>query len=256
MRERATQVGRVTAGTIVILVLQVTIALPAAAASISLLPVSGVAGSFVQVEGSGFLPDLPVAICWNHQECSNLGRADVNATGGFSTTIRVDNGAAPGTYSVNACQAARETCEQATFLVIEESPPPPEPPPPDPPPEPPPPDPPPEPPPEPPTEPPLPEPALLALLGPLPLASAQPSDLAGLEDEALDPEPASKDGAAVSETEPELLDVTALFAGDTEDTSLGPVAMGLGWLGVMLVAVTVVLAVEGLIRRKVSRERQ
>ncbi len=100
MRERARQVGRVTTGTIgmaiVVVMLQVTVALPAVAESMSLQPASAVAGSSLLLQGSGFLPNTPVSVCWIKQGCSNLGRADADASGEFSMTIHIDSAVLPG----------------------------------------------------------------------------------------------------------------------------------------------------------------
>jgi len=271
MRERARQMGRVTTGTIamtiMLLVLQITTALPAIAVSISLQAASAVAGSSLLLQGSGFLPDEPVSICWINQGCSNLGKADPDALGEFSVTIHI-GAVAPGAYSVNACQSHREFCAGTTLLVLEEMPPPPDPPLPEPPP-------PPEPPlpePPPPPEPPLPEPPLPPPPpppepppppDPLQLAEPPPPDLVpepllsvaaetteqpGLGDDPFDPDQSSQENDTTES------DLVTLEVGSSEDAGLGLVSMGLGWLGVMLVAVTIVLSIDGLRRRNRLRK--
>ena len=130
MPVQARHVGRVTAGTVMMTILfvllQVTTALPAAAATINLDPPTGFAGDSVLVEGRSFLPGVPVEVCWVNTGCAGLGRADPDPSGEFNINVVIPD-VTPGSYPVNACQGqgGEETCVQKTFVVQTPPPPPP-----------------------------------------------------------------------------------------------------------------------------------
>lgn len=100
-----------------LLALQVTTAAPAAAASISISPATGPAGSSASISGGAFLPLLTVELCWAADGCSNLGAATADAEGGFSAGITIPGDAAPGRYTISACQVGAG-CAQTAFNVI------------------------------------------------------------------------------------------------------------------------------------------
>lgn len=102
-----------------LLAVQAVTAAPASAApSLELNPVSGPAGSQVEVEGSDFVPPpgTPVRLCWNTPGCASLGAQPVEPDGSFSYTITIPGGALPGLYLVYACQG--EQCVTAAFVVV------------------------------------------------------------------------------------------------------------------------------------------
>ena len=88
-----------------LLLLQITTAQTAAAASISISPSSGLAGSSARVTGSAFLPLVSVDLCWGGSGCSNLGTAMTDIDGSFGVAITVPTDATPGRYTVSACQS-------------------------------------------------------------------------------------------------------------------------------------------------------
>jgi hypothetical protein len=100
-----------------LLALQVTTAAPAAAASISISPATGPAGSSASISGSAFLPLLTVELCWAADGCSNLGAATTNEQGELSAGITIPGGATPGRYTISACQVGAG-CAQTAFTVV------------------------------------------------------------------------------------------------------------------------------------------
>jgi len=99
---------RVTSGAItlvvMLLMIQITVASPAFAASISISPSSGLAGSSATISGTDFLP-LSVELCWDGENCSNLGTA-TPVSGEINVGVTIPSGALPGRHTVNACQLA------------------------------------------------------------------------------------------------------------------------------------------------------
>src|SRR5687768_14880771 len=73
--------------------LQLVTAAPAVAASLSVSPASGMAGTTVQVVGSGFPASIPVALCWNGSGCSDLGTVLSGSGSTFSATVTVPSDA-------------------------------------------------------------------------------------------------------------------------------------------------------------------
>jgi hypothetical protein len=110
------------AGTVTIfltvLALQVTLVFPALATSLSVAPSAGPSGSIVEVQGSGFLPDVVVALCWDKAGCSNLGRIETDGNGELNTNVEVPADSTSGVHTLNACQIGLATCGQATFEVL------------------------------------------------------------------------------------------------------------------------------------------
>jgi hypothetical protein len=100
-----------------LLLLQVITASPAAAASISISPPTGQAGSSASISGSAFLPVLTVELCWAGDGCSNLGAATTDLQGGFSAGITIPGDATPGRYTISACQVGAG-CAQTAFNVV------------------------------------------------------------------------------------------------------------------------------------------
>ncbi|MDP9145781.1 MAG: hypothetical protein M3N43_14015 [Actinomycetota bacterium] len=114
---------RVTAGTltlilvVTLLLIQVTTAPPAAAASISVSPGSGQPGIGARVDGSAFLLLVNVDLCWDSENCSDLGSVNPDALGNFNVGITIPGIAATGTHTINACQEGLG-CTSTSFQVM------------------------------------------------------------------------------------------------------------------------------------------
>ena len=112
--------ARVIAGSVTLvltlLLLQITTAPMAAAASISISPSSGLAGSSARVTGGDFLPLLAVDLCWGGSGCSNLGTTVADIEGNFGVAITVPTDATAGRYTVSACQSGLG-CSETVFDV-------------------------------------------------------------------------------------------------------------------------------------------
>jgi hypothetical protein len=114
---------RVTSGAItlvvMLLLIQITMAPPAFAASISISPSSGLAGSSATITGTDFLP-LSVQLCWDGENCTNLGTATPGATGEINVGVTIPSGAPPGRHTVSACQLATG-CTSTVYDVTDSS---------------------------------------------------------------------------------------------------------------------------------------
>ncbi|HEY7469863.1 MAG TPA: hypothetical protein VIC07_10100 [Acidimicrobiia bacterium] len=123
MEERSQSPGRVLVGMLTaalvmaLLLTQVTLALPAFAAAISVSPSAGAPGSGAVVAGSAFTPSASVEICWSGSNCANLGSAVTDETGTFAIGVSIP--AVPaGTYVISACQT-EVGCAETVFEVLD-----------------------------------------------------------------------------------------------------------------------------------------
>jgi hypothetical protein len=112
--------GRVAAGVstlalvLTILMIQITAAVPASAASLDVAPSAEAAGLPATVTGSGFEDDR-VSLCWDKAGCSNLGQETPEA-GIFTTTIIIPEDAVSGSHLIYACQSG--VCSSAGIEVV------------------------------------------------------------------------------------------------------------------------------------------
>lgn len=84
---------------IVLVVPQAISAAPLAAPAVSVSPSSGPAGSQVTVSGSGFTPGTGT-LRWDGADQKTVS---INQNGGFSTSFKIPNGAAPGGHTITVC---------------------------------------------------------------------------------------------------------------------------------------------------------
>ena len=98
--------------------LQLITAAPAAAASLTLSPSSGVAGTSVQVIGTGFPASFPVALCWDGSGCSDLGTFQSGSGSTFSASVTIPPDALAGGHQIMACRQGSQTCATALFSVL------------------------------------------------------------------------------------------------------------------------------------------
>ncbi len=99
------------------LAMQVTTAPAAYAASVGVSPGAGDAGSSATVAGTAFVPLVTVSLCWDGQECSDLGSVTPDVGGDFSVVVTIPSAAAAGPHSISACQAVTG-CVSAGFEVL------------------------------------------------------------------------------------------------------------------------------------------
>jgi hypothetical protein len=115
-------IGSRLAGSLVLFLLslglQLVTAVPAFAASLTVSPASGQAGTTVQVVGEGFPIAFPVALCWDGSGCSDLGTVISGAGSTFSVTVTVPSDAVAGAHQITACRLGSQTCATAVFNVL------------------------------------------------------------------------------------------------------------------------------------------
>lgn len=87
------------------------VAIPALAASLTISPSTGVAGSSATVTGAGFTGGSEVLVCWGSASasCGSLGAAGASDDGSFSITVTIPGDASPGDWTVSACGLDPET---------------------------------------------------------------------------------------------------------------------------------------------------
>ena len=83
----------------VLVIPQAISAAPLAAPAVSVNPTSGPAGSQVTVSGSGFTPGTGT-LRWDGADQKTV---NINQNGGFSTSFKIPNGAAPGGHTITVC---------------------------------------------------------------------------------------------------------------------------------------------------------
>lgn len=108
--------GLVTAIPIALLV-HVVLAPAALAASLTVSPSVASPGSAVAANGSGFVEEETVALCWDRAGCSNLGRADTDENGEFTVLVGIPDSAAQGEHTIFACQRS-VGCAQGSLEVL------------------------------------------------------------------------------------------------------------------------------------------
>jgi len=94
---------------VLLLVPQGSLAAPLAAPAVSVTPGSGPAGSQVTVSGSGFAPGTGT-LRWDGADQKTV---NINQNGGFSTSFKIPNGAAPGGHTITVCWGS--PCEGGEF---------------------------------------------------------------------------------------------------------------------------------------------
>jgi hypothetical protein len=98
-------------------------ATPARAASLVLSESSAAPGESIEVLGLGFEADSSVRLCWDDENCANLGRANTAEDGTFSATVEIPGDASRGTHEISACQTVITglLCAWANITVEEDS---------------------------------------------------------------------------------------------------------------------------------------
>jgi hypothetical protein len=122
LQRQGRSIGGRMAGWLVLFVLslglQLVTAAPALAASLSVSPASGVAGTTVRVDGSGFPASLLVALCWDGSGCSSLGTVLSGSGSTFSATVTIPSGAVVGGHQITACRLGSLICASVGFTVV------------------------------------------------------------------------------------------------------------------------------------------
>ncbi len=89
---------------------------PAWAASVESSATTVVPGQSLALFGFEFEPDVSVKLCWDGQNCANLGRATPGEDGSFVATVSVPATAGGGLHSISACQAFNEGTSDERLL--------------------------------------------------------------------------------------------------------------------------------------------